>query len=345
VNAAVSPGMAQEARDYLADVEGELADLPAEERAALLEDLEQHLAALAEEGDDRPVVIRLGSPGAYAEELRAAAGLPPRGAGAGAGRAPGWITALRRRLDRVRAHPLGAELCRFLVELRPGWWVLRGYLVVAVPCMAAGEWDFPVPGPLGSSALGLLLVVAAVVASVALGRRRLPQPATVLMNAAGALLALVACVMVAERSYVVHDGYGYGSAEPAVYDQAMGQYPLVSRYGPVTDVLPYAADGTPLEGVLLYDQDGRPLQVGVQEWWADGCRRTPEPPLAADGVPVTFSFPQDYELAGSGVDASGVPVSPGQCSAELSRPEVPLPAFPATTPASASGEVQGTPGG
>src|SRR3712207_8517317 len=35
--------------------------------------------------------------------------------------------------------------------------------------------DFPVPAPLGSDELGVVLVLAAVVASVALGRRSLPR--------------------------------------------------------------------------------------------------------------------------------------------------------------------------
>ncbi|MCU1619492.1 MAG: hypothetical protein JWR41_1498 [Modestobacter sp.] len=325
MSAPASSARTWEAEDYLAAVGHELADLPADERSALLEDLASHLGSLAAEDDDRPLVIRLGSPSAYAEELRSAAGLPPRATA----RTEGRLARLRGEAARVAAHPLGAELSRFLVELRPGWWVLRGYLVVAVPCLAAGEWDFPVPRPLGSPALGLLVVVVAVVASVALGRRRLPRPATVLVNAAGALLALAACVMVAERSYVVHDGDGY--AEAAVYDRAVGEYPLVSRYGPVTDVLPYAADGTPLTGVLLFDQDGRPLHVGRQEWWADDCVRVLQQPLAADGVPVSFSYPQAYVLDPTGLDRFGAPVSAGQCRAELPRPQVPLPVFPAPT--------------
>lgn len=316
-------GVTQEARDYLADVDRELADLPAEERAALLEDLEQHLEALAEEGDDCPIVIRLGSPAAYAEELRAAAGLPARGVA----RPPVRRDELRRMVAEVRAHPLAGEVSRLWAELRPAWWVLRGYLVVAVPCALAGQWDFPVPAPLGSDALGVLLVPAAVAGSVVLGRRQLTPVAGRLLTGAGAVLALVAFVLAADRtSYPSYDpGYAY----PAVYDQAVGEHPLVSRYGPVTDVLPYAADGTPLDDVLLYDQDGRPLQVGVQQWWADGCARVLRQPLAADGVPVPHAFPRTYALD----PASGDPAS---CDATVERPEVSLPTFPEPVPTAAN---------
>ncbi|WP_324274690.1 hypothetical protein [Blastococcus brunescens] len=101
----------------------------------------------------------------------------------------------------------------------------------------------------------------------------------------------------------------------------------------MTDVLPYAADGTPLDGVLLYDQDGRPLKVGFQEWWADGCARVLEQPRAADGVPVPNSYPQVYEPSGSGADGALVPA--GTCDTDDARPEVPLPTFPPADPTEA----------
>jgi hypothetical protein len=116
------------------------------------------------------------------------------------------------------------------------------------------------------------------------------------------------------------------------------KYPLMSRHGPVTDVLPYAADGTPLEGVLLYDQDGRPLRVGFQEWWADECARVLDQPPAADGVPVPNSYPQSYVLDPAGVDLSrSVPRPAETCAADQPRPHVPLPTFPAGPTAPAPG--------
>jgi anti-sigma factor RsiW len=329
---ALTPTVRQ-AQDYLAAVEHELADLPVDDRSALLEDLALHLDALAAEEDDRPIAVRLGPPAAYAADLRAAAGLPARG---GASRAT--TAGLRSRLAGVLAAPVAQrllpaahELRRLLVELRPAWWVLRGYLLVLVPCLLErdGVRDFPVPAPLGSNELGLLLVLATVAGSVALGRRRLPRLVGVLVVLVGAVLAVLAFAIWQDAS-ASRLTRGYESQpwmDPAP-DQAIGKYPLLSRYGPVTDVLPYAADGTPLEGVLLYDQDGRPLDVGVQEWWADNCVRVLDQPRAADGVPVPFSFPQSYVLDPRGVDLYGAPLS-GQCVTELPRPEVPLPVFPA----------------
>ncbi|MGY1749365.1 HAAS signaling domain-containing protein [Modestobacter sp. SYSU DS0511] len=323
--------LTREAQNYLVAVECELSDLPAEERGDLLEDLEQHLASLVEEeeGDDRPLDVRLGSPVVYAAELRAAAGLPPRG---GAQSSPDRVAQLRRWLARAQAHPLAGEVRRLLLELRPAWWVLRGYLLVAVPAAVSGDWDFPFPRPLGSEALGVLLVPAAIAGSVWLGRRELSPRLRVPVVAGGALLGLLGFVAVVDASPGPSVEYGYVSdyGYPAPgQERAVGQYPLVSRYGPVTDVLPYGADGTPLEGVLLYDQDGRPLEVGFQEWWIDGCTRELRQPLAADGVPVPNVFPQQYVLDGSGTGLDGAPVPLGACDATVQRPDVPLPQFPA----------------
>ena len=323
---AVSPAQAS---DYLAAVEQELTDLPAEDRSALMEDLALHLEAMASEDDDRPLAVRLGSPSAYAADLRAAAGLPARAAtGPGA----------RSRLDAVlastayrRARPALRGTRRLLVDLRPAWWVLRGYLVVLVPCLLGGDYadDVPVPAPMRSHLLGVLLVLAAVAGSVMLGRRRLPKALRVAVVAAGVLLVLAAVgvgnqVREALRADLYADAWSSG---PQVPDET---YPLLSRYGPVTDVFPYAADGTPLDGVLLYDQDGRPLKVGKQEWWKDGCLRTVEQPRAADGVPVPNSFPQQYELYPGNLSlTTASPMPPGVCVKDRARPDVPLPTFPA----------------
>ena len=322
----------RQAHDYLAAVEHELADLPAEDRSALLEDLALHLDALTAEDDDRPLAVRLGAPAAYAVDLRAAAGLPARQGPVPAG---DW----RARLDGVlatpaarRLVPAGRAVGRLLVELRPGWWVLRGYLVVLVPCLRGSDYadNFPVPAPLHSHALGVLLVLAAVTGSVILGRRKLPRAARVAVVACGVLLGLTS-FSVAHGIYDDLKGRVYANAWAPSPDVPSETYPLMSRYGPVTDVFPYAADGTPLKDVLLYDQDGRPLHVGFQQWWADQCARVLEQPKAADGVPVPNAFPQSYVLDPAGVDLSRtVPRPASSCETDVARPAVPLPTFPAT---------------
>jgi hypothetical protein len=345
---ALSPAVRQ-AQDYLAAVEHELADLPVDDRSALLEDLALHLGALAAEDDDRPIAVRLGPAAAYAADLRAAAGLPARGSGARSA-----AVDLHARLDGFlampavrRVVPAAREVRRLLGELRPAWWVLRGYLLVLVPCLHErdGVSDFPAPAPLDSHVVGALLVVLAVTGSVALGRRSVARPLGGLVGVLGAVLLFAS--FVAWESSGVSRGGSSGMPDPGAVDQALGSYPLLSRSGPVTDVLPYAADGTPLEGVLLYDQDGRPLQVGLQQWWADGCARVLEQPLAADGVPVPHSFPQSYALAPhldpDAVGGSAVPA--GRCLTGVPRPEVALPVFPAPGSAAAGQPAEPAPGG
>ena len=330
MTAAVRVG--REAQDYLSAVEQELADLPAEDRSALLEDLAQHLEALTTEDDDRPLAVRLGAPAAYAADLRAAAGLPARGAtGEQGSRSPLDAVLASAAYRRALLALRGGR--RLLVELRPAWWVLRGYLVVLVPCLLDRHYvkDIPVPAPMGSHLLGAVLVVVAVAASVLLGRRTLPKVLGAVVVAAGVLLLLAAAVLANDvRSDLRNELFANAWASgPPVPDEA---YPLYSRSGPVTNVFPYAADGTPLEGVLLYDQDGRPLHVGFQQWWADQCARVLEQPLAADGVPVPNSYPQSYVLDPAGVDLSrSIPRPPSSCETDVARPAVPLPTFPAAS--------------
>ncbi|MBM7772812.1 hypothetical protein JOD54_003016 [Actinokineospora baliensis] len=70
------PGLAE----YLGRVRAALADLPADELAEVMEDVEPHVTEVfAETGDLEGVVGRLGTPEAYAAELRAAGGYPPPG--------------------------------------------------------------------------------------------------------------------------------------------------------------------------------------------------------------------------------------------------------------------------
>ncbi|MCU1590705.1 MAG: hypothetical protein JWP11_1961 [Frankiales bacterium] len=323
-----APTTTVEAQGYLGDVESELADLPADERSELLEDLALHLAALAEDGDDRTLGARLGSPADYAAELRLAAGLPPRSAdGAAHGRLAAATRALRSKGTAVAGSRGVREIRSFLPQLRPAWWVLRGYLVVAVPRLrhVDGYDDFPVPALLGSHLVGGAAVVLAVVVSVMLGRRRLPRfgiAAVLVLDllVLGAALDLVRSQPARLRSHTV-----YVTANPG--DPFVDSPLITEAHGAVTNILAFTADGKALQDVLLFDQDGRPLATGQQHWFADHCRRVLSPPRAADGTPVPFSYPKQYVLDPEGKTLSGSPVTPGQCL-PLPLPKVALPVFP-----------------
>ena len=311
-----------DAQHDLAAVARQLADLGPADRAELLEDLGLHIADLAAEDDDRPLAVRLGEPVDYARELRAAADLPVRR------EAP----ASRLAVLRLRATYLGRQAAvregwQFLLQLRPSWWVLRGYLVVLLACLHSvnSASDFPIPAPLGSHALGIVLVALVVVASVLLGRRRLPRPLSVGVIALNVLLGL-------STFHVAASAPDRLRVTLAPQSMPFAYSPLASVNGPILNIYPYTATGAPLQGVLLYDQDGRPLHTGLPLWWPDSCPRLLAAPLALDGVPVTFSFPQTYQLDPTRPRTSGL-VSPPPCAVSIPRPKVPFPVF-GTTPGS-----------
>lgn len=82
------------AATYLAQVKAELSDLPASELEEVLDDVADHLEEISAELDGEPTMpgleARIGSPQQYAEELRSAAGYPPKSPGlARSGKHPG----------------------------------------------------------------------------------------------------------------------------------------------------------------------------------------------------------------------------------------------------------------
>jgi hypothetical protein len=158
---------AADVRAYAAAVRAALAELPRLEAQVLLEDLDDHLTEVAAESDE-PLGQRLGAPQTYAAELRAAYGASPS----------------RRKSPLASMRQLGSELngwlgqsaayrevMAFLPELRPAWWVLRGYLVVLI-LMAVAGLSRLVPDPVSKRGLlQLILTLGAVVISVRVGRR------------------------------------------------------------------------------------------------------------------------------------------------------------------------------
>ncbi|MEA2974445.1 MAG: hypothetical protein QOG82_2903 [Actinomycetota bacterium] len=321
-----------EVEAYLAAVRDELGHLSEAERGDLLDDLALHLAEVAgDEGDDggpTGLVARLGPPARYAAELRAAAGLP---APPDVGSRPGSVTStgLRDAVVGSRAgrlaksawrHPWTGETRAYVRQLTPAWWVLRGYLVVAVLAWGGtnGADSFPVPSVAGSWFLGVVSVAGAVAVSIAVGRRTTRRGSRWLVGALDVVLALAAIGAL---------GNVGGDLDQVTYISGPDQagYELSSPFGPVTNIYPYSRDGRPLDDVLLFDQDGRPLRAAFQEWWPDGCVRIVEYPTAADGVAVEFAYPQRYSLLPQGPVRFGGP----PCTPTPARPPVPLPAFPA----------------
>lgn len=242
-----------EVSEYAVQVRAALADLPEQQRLDLLEDLEDHLAEVVADAGP-PLEARLGPAVDYARDLRLAALAPS--ATAPSGRLQGAIDGVRTDVRRVWELDAARQLRAFLLELRPAWWVLRAWLVVAAAGLLLGGGPLLLPlGPV----LGLPLLIAAVVLSVRLGRRAATQPAgsgtrtSYIANTALAVLAVVIVFGVQQRDQqFVYAGpsapYGYpGDPRPLAHDDGT----------PITNLYPYSSNGEPLSGVLLYDQDGR----------------------------------------------------------------------------------------
>jgi hypothetical protein len=267
VNDTIEGAAENQVARYATAVRAAFADLPGPERELLLEDLEDHLQEVAAE-DGGPLAERLGPPERYAAELRASAGLPAPGAeAAGRRRASLRQSRLARRLERswraAVAHPAARAVAEFLPELRPAWWVVRGYLAVQAatvaltPLFAGGGLSFPVPALFGSRLLGLLATVAAVVVSVRLGRRG-PGGAgrralTVLADAALGLFAL-AMLLELGTSEAAGD---YGPQYVETYAQPDSG--LRSDGAEISNIFAFDANGKPLRDVYLVDQDGNPV--------------------------------------------------------------------------------------
>ena len=267
---------------YAAAVRAQLSDLPQAEREALLEDLEDHLAEIAQESDS-PLASRLGDPAAYAAELRAAYG--------GASRpATRRFARIRRLLDASTRRISGSETYRavrqYVPELQPAWWVLRGYLaVVALAVLLRGDQNIrPIPNPFTSGGLvEIIAMVAAVVGSVRLGRwaQQRQGRATWKLRAGNVFVAVPGLIALASMSTPPSWAMDSGPGMPDAYAAA-----------PTTNIYPYSSDGKPLQGVLLYDQDGRPLTLSPSDYGI-----ITQYVIAADGQPVANEYPLQQTAA------------------------------------------------
>ena len=297
---------ANDVASYATAVRAALADLPAEEQTALLEDLEDHLAEIAAEADGT-LVERLGPPETYGAELRAAYGAVH---GQGGRRALPRQAMLASMAVRLRQAGWYRDVRAFLPSLRPAWWVARGYLVVLLLTVmfSSGFNVRPIPNPFRSSGLlQLIATIIAIVISVRLGQRSRPRNDAVrlvgiLGNTAIALLAIP----------MLHSMSTTPFPDSAPVSDSTPSFPGAYAGGGVTNIYPYSRDGKPLTDVLLYDQDGRPLVVD-----AKGAGLTTADPTGADGQPITNAYPQSQR------QFDGTPVV---------RPRAAIPPWPTPSP-------------
>ncbi|PYC74426.1 hypothetical protein C7C45_05585 [Micromonospora arborensis] len=250
----------QEITDYVARVRAALADLPPTQRDELTEDLGDHLTEVAAEAEGT-LVERLGEPETYAAELRAAAGAAP-----GGGRnldqrvasAVGRVRTRLRALDVRLGPPLGyATASDFLRLLRPGWWVVRGYLAAMLVTVITTGGSFGLLPRFGGELLaGLIMLVGFVLASIWIGRRsarltRWPRSAVQVGSAVLVVFAFAALMQAEDR--MRYGDYGYD------------QTSVDSQYDRVRDVFVYDSEGRLVENARLFDQNGDPIRLGYPD--------------------------------------------------------------------------------
>ena len=233
--------------DYVSAVAVELQDLGGAEREELIEELDDHIAALLVDRPDADLVTELGSPHDYALELRAAAGLdaevratPPLALGA-------QLKALAERTIDLGRALTPKWLDRLTPDLGPAWWVLRAYLVVIVIVQAlrSGHVDmsnFLWPTYATHRWPAAIIVAALALLSVRLGRRR-PGDAWIRLVVAVVDVVIVVAAALLYRSQLQYDDYGSDN---------FGAGPTCN----ITNLYPRDSNGAALTGVTLYDQNG-----------------------------------------------------------------------------------------
>ncbi|MGC4894849.1 HAAS signaling domain-containing protein [Micromonospora sp. DT31] len=326
----------QEITDYVDRVRAALADLPPEVRDELTEDLPEHLAEVAAEGDGA-LVDRLGTPEAYASELRAAAGAEP-------GRRPARL----HRLDEIREQavtqvrlldkqlgPLFGHdtVGDFLRPLSPAWWLLRGWLAAIVVAAVVDGRPGLLPRIGDNTSAGLLLLIGAVVASMWWGRRSAGVTGWTrrLHHWGTAALLVLAVVVLAEVDQQASTGY-YTDYEQTSVDH---------RHEMIEDVFVYDQQGRLIRDAQLFDQNGVPIRLG----WPNCLDRSgavPAPrnaypycpeaapfgPPAPNGQPAPSGSPAP---ADSGSPGPGATATPGPAVSGL--PPAPTGAATPETPA------------
>ena len=228
---------------FAAAVRTELFDLDAEVIDELTDGLEADLADKLADGEP------LGDPTAYAAELRAAAGLDVRRRSSVAESLRVGLAELRPRLTALASNPVIAPGFRFLVSLRPIWWLARGVVLFGV-LNVQRQW-FAIP----NDPAQLLLLVVLLVASVQWGRGRwLPWSwSRSALYIASAIAVVMAPVVAGYTGNLLQQ---YWNPEPGI--SANG---LLLDGTQVTNIFAYGPDGKPLRDVQLFDQNGHPLAV------------------------------------------------------------------------------------
>lgn len=248
----------EQIRSFALAVREQLDDLPTDELDEIVGGL---TADLADQAADNDGILDVGDPAAYAEELRSAAGLPPRSetrrrVPLGA-RIRGWHT---RAAASIRRSPIGAWLLDLLLVLRPVWWVLRGYgiYVVVMFFVVFGQPRDHLMIP--DSLVEWSAVAVFAILSVQWGRGQwLPRKAARHIRTVASVAALIALVAVLPTAFSPRIEY-VGNEYPSEGLRLDGVQ--------INNIFAFDAEGNPIDQVQLFTGKGTPIdlygQVGAQ---------------------------------------------------------------------------------
>lgn len=301
-------GLDPEVSAYVGLVRMALRDLQVEEVEDLTGGLEADLAELAAESEE-PLIARLGEPSAYAAELRLAAGFPPAGA-AQIEPAESWWhrdrRVLRERWARAQAeHP-------WLEKLRPGWWLLRGAVLIWILIGIAG----------GNAGVVLLSLGAALSFWVGLrqdGWNGWPRRLVIWANVLAALLFL---------PFLAENRFGGGYVGPS---EAIEVVPSEGVY----------VDGEQPAGFYVYDSSGQRVE-GARIFTDRGESVTVDPWLSDDGTVMNLGRQIDTFPVESGNLDGWNGWRPESDMLEWVPPSAIPPAFPVESAPTATGEAEPT---
>jgi hypothetical protein len=251
-----------EITSYVQGVRSALAGLPDATREELLEDLPEHLAEVRAEASGT-LTERLGTPEAYAAELRGTAGFvggfpdPPPSQWVPLDEVRDNVLRLLGTADVKVGPVIGYEKASdFLILLRPAWWVLRGYLAAMAIAYFLDDHSQSMgllPRIGGSGLFALVLLAGSVIVSILLGRRTpglSSWPRYALWSGTAVLVLFALAGFVSADSQTRTSGYSDAGS--------YGDNP----YSNVHDVYVYDSQGRLIQGARLFDQDGTPIQLG-----------------------------------------------------------------------------------
>lgn len=246
----------EQIRAFASAVRAHLDDLPADELDEIMSGLS---ADLADQAADNDGVLELGDPAAYAEELRSAAGLPPRSEdGQRLRMRDRFATWRAATAASIRGSAFGAWLLDLLIALRPVWWVLRAFGLWAAASLAIALLP-PYPyGPLDrwavpDSPLAWILFAGLVIVSVQWGRGRwLPANRLRHIRTLASIVALLLLPSVAASLFTPQVEYVGESYTPRG---------LMLDGVQINNIFAYDEDGNPIDRVQLFTGKGTPLDL------------------------------------------------------------------------------------